>query len=131
MKTTVATLSVLNIAAGLGLVVVYTVETSPPLLLLALGVALLTQGGFTLAYILGAFEAHAGAALHLQLVGSTLALIVGTIGFMVGLLGNINPVNNDPEYGPMTIAVLIAGHGFASLLAHTPHRPLKGQTPTI
>ena len=130
MKTIVASLSTLNLAAGSGLAVLYVIETSPSLLVLALSGTLLIQGGYTLALILGLFRSHNDTARHLQLTGSTLALAVGTVGFVTGFLANIAPVNNDPEYGPMTIALLIAAHGLTSLLASTPQRPVNLQTPT-
>ncbi len=130
MKTIVATLSILNLVAGVGLVVLYIIETSPPLVVLILSGALVIQSGFTMALLLGAFGSHQDTGRHLQLAGSSLALIVGTVGFVTGFLANINPANNDPEYGPMTIALLIAAHGMASLLAFAPHRPVKAQPST-
>jgi len=130
VKTVVATLSILNLAAGVSLLVFYIIATSPPLVVLALSGALLIQSGFTLLLMLGVFGSHQDAATHLQLGGSTLALIVGTVGFVAGFLVNINPANNDPEYGPMTIAFLIAAHGMASLLAFTSHGPARAQPST-
>jgi hypothetical protein len=130
MKTLVATLSILNFVAGVSLLALYIIETSPPLVVLALSGALLIQSGFTMALLLGAFGPHQDTGRHLQLSGSSLALIVGAAGFVIGFLANINPANNDPEYGPMTIALLIAAHGMASLLAFTPHRPVKAQLST-
>ena len=132
MKTITATSSILTIAAAISLAVLYVYVTDPnrPLLLLGLSVALLIQGSYTLAFILGLFRSHNETARHLQLTGSTLALAVGTVGFATGFLANIDPVNNDPEYGPMTIALLIAAHGLTSLLAFTPQRPVNSHTPT-
>jgi len=129
MKTTVATLSTLNLAGGAGLAVLYVIDTSPPIVL-ALSVALLIQGGYTLALIAGVLDSHQDTALHLQLVGSTLALVIGAVGFLIGFLANLNPPTGDPEYGPMTIAALIAAHALISLLAFTPRRPVNLQTPT-
>jgi hypothetical protein len=130
MKTIVATLSILNFAAGVGLLALYIIETSPPLVVLALSGALLIQSGFTMALLLGAVGSHQDTGSHLQLAGSTIALIGGAVGFVIGFLANINAANNDPEYGPITIALLIAAHGMASLLAFAPHRPVKAQPST-
>ncbi len=130
MKTIIATLSILNIAAAVGLAVLYATDTDPPRVILALSLALLIQGSYTLALIFGAFRSRDDTARHLQLAGSTVALIVGTVGFVNGFLANIDPVNNDPEYGPMTIAFLVAAHGLTSLLAFTSQRPVNLQTPT-
>jgi hypothetical protein len=130
MKTIAATLSILNLVAGVGLLVLCIIDTSAPLVLLTLSGALLIQSGFTMALLLGAFGSRHDTARHLQLAGSTMALMVGAAGFVIGFLANVNPANNDPEYGPMTIAFLIAAHGIASLLAFTPHSTVKAQSST-
>jgi len=130
VKTIVATASILNLTAGAGLLVLFTIETGPPLVVLVLAVTLLIQGGYTLTLMFGAFGSHQYAATHLQLAGSTLALIAGTIGFATGFLANINPANNDPEYGPMSIAAIIAVHAIASLLAFTSRGNAQAQPST-
>lgn len=130
MKTIVGTLSIINLGAATGLAVLYVTDPDQPLILLALSVALMIQGSATLALILGLFRFHNETTRHFQLVGSTLALAVGTVGFATGFLANIGSVTNDPEYGPMTIAFLIAAHGLASLLAFAPQRPVNLQAPT-
>lgn len=128
MKAATFTLSILNVAAGMGLFVLYVSQSSPPAFVLVLSLALLVQGSYTVAFISGALRSHHEVARRAQLGGSTLALVAGTIGFAAGLLANIDPVNADPEYGPMTIALLIAGHGLFSLLAFTPPRIVKTNT---
>ena len=130
MKTIVAALSILNLAAGVGLGLLYVIETGPPLVVLALSAVLVIQGGFTLALILGAFHSPQDPPRQLQLVGSTLALVVGSVGFLASLLANISSVNNDPEYGPVAITALVAAHGLVSLLAFRRQRPVKAQAPT-
>ncbi|MEE9228315.1 MAG: hypothetical protein V3U47_05035 [Acidimicrobiia bacterium] len=128
MKAAIFTLSILNVAAGMGLLVLYVSQPSPPAFVLVLSLALLAQGSYTIAFIAGALRSHHEVARRAQLGGSMLALVAGTVGFAVGLFANINPVNADPEYGPMTIALLIAGHGFFSLLAFIPPRTVKTNT---
>jgi hypothetical protein len=125
MKAATFTLSILNVAAGVGLLVLYVSRSSPPAFVLVLSLALLVQGAFTIAFVSGALRSHQEVARRVQLGGSTLALVAGTGGFAVGLLVNLDPVNADPEYGPMTIALLIAGHGLFSLLAFIPPRIIK------
>jgi len=131
MKTIVVTLSALNFVAGVGLLAILLLEPGAPMIAVALGGALLVQSCFTLALVLGAFGRHQHAARHVQLTGSTLALVVGGVGFVVGFLANINPAGNDPEYGPMAIAFLLAAHGMASLVAFTSPRPTEPQTSTL
>lgn len=116
MRTIVATLSVVNVIAGVGLAVLYFVDASPPVVAVASGV-LVVQGLFTLALIGGAFGEHSDVARHIQLVGSTLALLVGAAGMLNGMATSLAANNTDPEYGPMTIAMLLAIHGLFSLLA--------------
>lgn len=128
MKIVVATLSVLNVAAGVAMALLYVIESDAPMFVLTISAALLVQGCFTLVLIVGAFS-HIEMARHVQLAGSTLALVVGTFGFATGFVANIDPVNGHPEYGPMTIALLIATHGFVSLLAFTPQPRVNVQTP--
>lgn len=117
VKIIVATLSVLNVAAGLGLAVVAIgLGDSPPIVPMLIAV-LLVQGGYTLALLGGLLTAR--RAVVVEVIGSTLALVVGGIGVVAGVVANIDPVNGDPEYGPLTVAMLIAAHGLASLIAFT------------
>jgi uncharacterized membrane protein HdeD (DUF308 family) len=125
MKAATFTLSILNVTAGVGLSALYVSQSSPPAFVLVLSLVLLVQGSYTIAFISGTLRSHHEVARRAQLGGSILALVAGTVGFAAGLFANINPVNADPEYGPMTIALLIAGHGFFSLLAFIPPRIVK------
>ena len=128
MKVAISALSILNVAVGLGLMVLYTSESSPPMIVLVLSIALLVQGSYTLAFVSGALRSHHDIARHLQLGGSALALVAGTVGFLSGFLANIDPVNADPEYGPMAVSLLIVAHGLASLLAFIPWGTVKMPT---
>lgn len=125
VKSPVAALTAINFAAGVGLAVLYLVEPNSPLIVLALSGALLIQSGFTLALMLGTFGSHRSVATRLQRTGSMFAVVVGAVGFVAGILGNISPTNGDPEYGPLTMAFLIAAHGIASLLAFTSGRSAR------
>ena len=129
MKAATFALSILNVAAGVGLLVLYVSQSSPQAFVLVLSLALMVQGSYTVAFLSGALRSHHEVARRAQLGGSTLALVAGTVGFAVGLLANINAADADPEYGPMTIALLIAGHGFFSLLAFIPPRIVKTPAP--
>lgn len=117
MKTVVTTLSVLNVAAGVGLAVLAAfVEGTPPMVF-ALSAVLLVQGAYTLAFMAGVLGS--GFAQVVELAGSTLALVVGGVATVGAAIANIDPVNGDPEYAPMAVAMLIAAHGLASLVAFT------------
>lgn len=117
-RTIVATLSAIGLIAGFGLAVLSFNDSEARWVVLLLATALLVQSTFPLVFKL----VRSDTARRLVLVGSTLALVVGLAAFGAGLVSNIEPVNDDPEYGPMTIALLIASHGLASLLAFTGRR---------
>lgn len=116
MRSVVATLSVVNIAAGVGLGALYLLDTNPPIVA-ALSAVLLVQGVFTMVLIAGGFDRYRVRARHLQLVGSTLALVVGMVGVLNGLVTNLAAGNVDQEGGPLTIALLLGIHGCFSILA--------------
>jgi hypothetical protein len=120
MKTVVTTLSVLNIAAGIGLTVLAVAMEGTPPIVIALSAVLLIQGGYTLAYVGGLLGS--GFAQVLELAGSTLALVVGGVASVGAAIANIDPVGGDPEYAPMAVAMLIAAHGLASLIAFAGRR---------
>lgn len=122
-RAIVVILSSINLAAAVGLLVVYMTDSGHPLLLLAFIGGLAVQALYSMVILKGGFGGRPNAARVLQLVGSASALVVGAFGFILGVAANIDPINADPEYGPMTIALLFAMHGLASLLAFTPREP--------
>ncbi len=122
LRTAAAASSAINIAASIGLAAVYYVE--PIGLVLALALVLALQGGYTAAHLAGVFRTKRSAARLLQLAGSAAAFVVGTIGLTMRLGADLTP-GGDPEYGPTTVALLIAGHGLVSLLAWM--RPCDGE----
>lgn len=128
-RIVISTQSIVNVAAGAGILVLYLQQSNAPVFVLILSLVLLLQGSYTVAFVAGVLRPHHDGARYLQLGGSTLALIVGAGGFAVGFSANLGPVNADPEYGPMILALLIAGHGLASLLAFTPNTTRTTPTP--
>jgi len=116
MRTVIATLSVINILAGAGLAVLFFVDSSPSVVAV-LSAALMVQGIFTVAVLVGAVGRHPEVTRHIQLAGSTLAFVVGSVGILTGMATNLAANNTDPEYGPTTIAMLLAMHGLFSLVA--------------
>lgn len=117
MKTVLVTLSVVNVAMGVFLAVMYLVTVGNPLMMLMLALALMVQGGFTLVYLSGLFDGGEPWSLRAQLVGSTLALLVGAGGLLTSIINNVlrPPPGADVEYGPMFVAGLFAAHAVASL----------------
>ncbi|MFB3049145.1 MAG: hypothetical protein ACE1Z9_03230, partial [Acidimicrobiia bacterium] len=69
MRTVLATLSVINGLMGLALLGLLLVTDDTPLVVAALGVALLIQAGYTLAYMAGALDDLEPWSLRALLVG--------------------------------------------------------------
>jgi hypothetical protein len=119
MRTVVATLSAIEVAGGGALLTLAVLtETLGPGVFAAV---LIVQGGFTLLLLAGAFRRFAEPARHLQLAGSAAAVFVGLAGFAYGFLSNL--AATDPEYAPMTLLLLVAMHGLASIAAFTAGPP--------
>lgn len=114
MRTVIATLSAINVVAGVGLLALAALLEAP-LLVVAIGVGMISQGGYTLLYVAGTLQRWTAISRQLLLVGSTLALAVGGVAFTQSILYNIQPPNDDPEYGPMSMAFLITVHAVAVL----------------
>jgi hypothetical protein len=115
VKIGLGVLSAVNLLAGMALVALWLSVGREPMIVLVLAVVLIVQGGYSLAYVAGALDRAQPAARGLLLAGSTAALAVGAVGFVVGAGVNLRPTNPDPEYGPMTVALLLATHGLAVL----------------
>lgn len=115
MKVAPVVLSAVNLLAGLALVVLWLSIGREPLVVLVLAAVLMVQGGYTLVYVAGWLDRARPAARNVLLAGSAAALVVGSIGFITGAIVNMQPANPDPEYGPMTVAVLLAAHGAITL----------------
>ncbi|MCY4086255.1 MAG: hypothetical protein OXG37_05040 [Actinomycetia bacterium] len=105
-------------AAGGGVALIgFYIASSNPWLVLALGLVLCAQGSYGLVYALGLAGRRHPFARRALLTASALAVLVGLGGFGTGLAANTNPANNDPEFRPMMVALLVAAHGTLSLLA--------------
>lgn len=119
MRTILATLSLINMAMGaLLLGLLFVTDGTPVLVVLALALGLLIQGGYTLAYVSGRLERFEPWSLRALLVGQTVALLVGLMGFTTSALYNIDPPAGDYEYGPLTVSALIALQALATLGAY-------------
>jgi hypothetical protein len=118
-----ATLSLVNVFAAIGLTILYLSSDQQPVLVLILASGLALQGLFTAAVLGRSFGSFQRDAERLALIGSGLALIIGVSAFVYGLLNNVGAL--DPEYGPMTVALLIAAHAAATLAHIVPTRGLR------
>lgn len=117
MKISLVALSLVNLFAGLALVVLWFVMGREPMIVLGLAAVLIVQGGSTLLYVSGAFDRVRRAARNVLVAGSAAALAVGAAGFITGVVVNLQPANPDPEYGPMSVAFLLAAHGCLALVS--------------
>jgi hypothetical protein len=116
MKTILATLSVINVLMGLMLLgLMFVAEDTPLMVVLALAIGMLAQGGYTLAYLAGVLGGFEPWSRRVLLGGQTVALVVGLSGFASSALYNLNPPGGDYEYGPLTVGALIALQGAATL----------------
>ena len=117
IKTVVATLGVVALIGGLALAGMFAFASGVPVVVLVLAAALMVQGGYVLAYLNGALRRFEPFARYLLLIGSTLAALVGFAAFAQAVVFNVRAANPDPEFGPMTVALVITAVGLVSLLA--------------
>lgn len=108
MKTVLATLSIINVLMGAALLGLLAFTQGTPPVVAALGIGLLIQAGYTLAYLGGFLDAFEPWSLRALVAGQTVALVVGALGFISSGLYNLNPPGGDYEYGPLTVGFLIA-----------------------
>ncbi len=128
MKTVLATLSVISGLMGVTLLGLFLVTDDTPLVVAALGVGLLIQAGYTLAYMAGALDALEPWSLRALLVGQTVAVLIGFFGFVASALYNVDPPAGDHEYGPLTIGALIAVQASVALWIFAVHsRPERAR----
>jgi hypothetical protein len=122
VRRLLATLSLTNVVAAIGLTIVYSLGTDQPVMVLILASGLALQGLFTIAVLGRSFGSLQRDAKRLAVVGNGAALIIGVVAFVVSLIQNLGA--SDPEYGPMAVAILIAAHGAAALVHLWPSRPI-------
>ncbi len=108
MKTMLVTLSIINALMGVALLGLILFSEDVPPVVAGLGIGLLIQSGYTLAYMTGLLRAFEPWSLRALVAGQTVALIVGVLGFVSSGLYNIDPPNGDYEYGPLAVGTLIA-----------------------
>ena len=123
MKTVLATLSLITGSIGVFLLVMFLVASAPPAVVFALGIGMLIQAGYTLAYLSGRLAGFEPWAQRLLIAGQTMALLVGSFGFLSSILYNVAPPGGDYEYGPLTVGALIAIQAATALWMHAFRSP--------
>ena len=118
MKIVVVTMAVLNLAAGFVFFGLAAVLTEPPLA--GFGIVLVAQGGYTLAYVGGVLSRFEPLADRLLVVGGTLALVLGTLGTIHGVIISFRPDPPVPGLAAVAAAVLVTFLGLATLVAFVP-----------
>lgn len=126
MKTVVLTLSVMVGAMGLLVLVVMAIDRPQARVVPLIATALLVQGGYTIAYVLGRLRGRGPWPGRLLLAGAGLALVAGCFGFTAAVIQSIEPAGNDVEYAPLAISLLMGMHAASVLWAYaTPNDPAQ------
>jgi cytochrome b561 len=116
LKTALLTLSIIVVAFGLILSGMFLFANDGiPLIALLTGIALIIQGGFTIAYLGGALDAWKEWATQLFVSGEVASVLAGGLAFVQGFLYNMHPRNGDYEFGPMGLGVFMAAHAIVGL----------------
>jgi len=116
MRSAVAVVAAGSVLGGVALGLMFAFAPGVPPLALGLGFGLVIQGGCTLAYLAGLLDHFQPTARRLLLAGSAFAAILGSVAFVVGAVRNLHPETVDPEYGPMTVALLIVTLSIVTLV---------------
>ncbi len=118
MKIVVGTMALLNIATGVGFFALAAILTESPLA--GFGIVLLVQGGYTILYLGGKLQRFGPVAEILLVVGGTLALVLGTLGTIHGVIISFRPDPVVPALAAVAAAVLVTFLGPATLIATVP-----------
>ena len=111
--------SVGNVAAGLGLSGLwfrFRNDAGMPFVVLFIALSLIVQGGFTLGHMRGIWKGWGLPSLSLFVTGETAAVLVGGVAILQGVIYNLNPVNGDYEWGPLTAATLLTTQATLGLI---------------
>ena len=124
--------SAVNLAAGLGLTGLYVKLRNAedlPILVLVVGLALFVQGFYTIGYLNGWWSRLGQRATQLFVAGQCILLLAGALETVHGILYNLQPVNGDQEFGPLTAAILVGTHAALGLVytARDQRSPMRGR----
>jgi hypothetical protein len=121
VKPAVAAASLLGMALGALLTGGFVAQAArgegPFWTMLLTGLALGTQGGYTLLYawLWRPHQALSAPMTRLLVAGQATALTVGSATFLHGVAYNLHPRNGDFEFLPMTAGALMAAQAAATL----------------
>lgn len=122
MRKLLVVLSVVNVLAGVALMVLFALirPMAPGAAFLA--IVLIVQGGYTLLYHWRGWERSESA--YFVLTGaSVIALVVGGVAFVFTAMRTLDPDNLDPEYGPLLAISLVTGHAAFALISEMFGKP--------
>jgi hypothetical protein len=114
MRIVVATMALLNIAGGVAFFGLAVILTEP---LAGFGIVLLAQGGYTILFLAGKLQRFGSPAETLLVAGATLALVLGTLGTIHGVIISFRPDPVVPGLAAVAAAVLVTSLGLATLVA--------------
>jgi hypothetical protein len=109
-RLTLTITSLANIAAGIGLAIMWYVlryDDGMPIVVLFVGLSLLIQGAYTLGHIVDLWKRLGIPSFQLFVTGEVAAAIVGGVAILQGVLYNLRPINGDYEFGPLLAATLM------------------------
>ena len=109
-RLTLTITSLANIAAGVGLAIMWYVlryDDGMPIVVLFVGLSLLIQGAYTLGHIVDLWKRLGIPSFQLFVTGEVAAAIVGGMAILQGVLYNLHPINGDYEFGPLLAATLM------------------------
>ncbi len=111
--------SIANVAAGLGLGGLwfkFRHDSGMPIVVLLVGSSLVIQGGFTLGHLRGLWRRWGLPSFALFTAGEAAAALVGAVAILQGVIYNLQPVNGDFEFGPLTAATLMTTQATIGLI---------------
>lgn len=116
MKTVVITSSVINVAFGLFVTGLFIFTGDNPGVVLVIGLAMIIQGTYTLAYATDRLASGEPWVTRILLSGQTVALVVGMGAGLITVIENLTiDAGEHHEYGPMAVAGLIAFQALVTL----------------
>lgn len=119
LKTALFVLSIINAGFGLFLAGAYFFDNSEggiPVIALLTGVALIIQGGYTIAYLGDAIDSWRERATQLFVSGETASILAGGLAVLQGFFYNLHPRNGDYEFGPMGLGIFMAAQAIVGLV---------------
>ena len=117
MLTSLLTLaSFANAAAGLVLIGIWIIGWGhAPVVVVFIGISLLVQGVYTLAYLRGALRKWGDLATGALFAGQALSACVGGVGLIESAAQNINAPNGDVEMAPVLAGLIMLGQALLTL----------------